>query len=321
MQCSFASERSKSDRAIYNTRADVSELDLSQIELTYHWTTTTSRSLSAWWSGAAVWQSLLHDIALGHTHVLHLMFALTALQLASCRADRRKYYITLADRHYEAALSNVTHAMANIDKDNSDAVLVSVQLICFVNWAKGPREGEYLAFGTQGRSDWLIMFRGVRTTSEASKQHTSKDVSDARVPQSRPLSSLCEPTGWESQLTELHEHVFAISAPTEKREDTRALDILRECFTSRYHGEDSEYHVVFAWLYKMSDNFLDRMQQHDPIPLIIFAHFVVLMQEMEQFWYMKDWTKHCMSGIHDALGKEHRPWIKWPMAKIGWIPP
>ncbi|KAH7384084.1 hypothetical protein DE146DRAFT_214539 [Phaeosphaeria sp. MPI-PUGE-AT-0046c] len=321
VQCSFSSYRPKVIPASIRDPGNTEELQLSQIELTYHWTTTTSHSLSAWWSGAAVWQSLLHDVALSHQHVLHLMFALSAQQLGSCRANRRGHYVALADRHYEYALRHVTQAMADMNEDNSEAILVSVQLICFVNWAKGPKEGEYLAFGRQERSDWLIMFRGVRTTSQTFKQHNSQDVSNAGVRKSRPIPSLCEPTRWEHQLSELFEHVFATSAPEEKNEYAHAVEILKECFESRYHGEDSEYHVVFAWLYKMSDKFLDRMQQHDPVPLIIYAHFVVLMQEMEQFWYMKGWTNHCMSGIYEALGKEHRPWIKWPMAKIGWIPP
>lgn len=321
VECSFAPERPNRGRTAHDVSSIETEgLQLSQIELTYHWTTTTSHSLSAWWTGAAVWQSLLHDVALRHTHVLHLMFALTASQLAVCRVDQKDRYVALADQHYEMALTNVTHAMANIDKDNSEAVFLSVQLICFVNWAKGPKEGEYLAFGRRGRSDWLIMFRGVRTISQAFRQHNPPRKSDAGILKARPLPSLHEPDGWESQLSEIYEHISTVSAPSEHDENVQAVEILKECFTSRYHGGDSEYHVVFAWLYRMSDDFLDRMQQHESIPLVLYAHFVVLMQEMERFWYMKDWTKHCMSGIYEALSKEYRPWIKWPMAKIGWIP-
>lgn len=250
------------------------------------------------------------------------MLALTALQLANCRSDRRERYEALADQHYECALGSVTQTITNINSDNCEAILLSVQLICFVNWARGPRPGEYLAFGGNGRSEWLIMFRGVRTTMENLRQQDFATRYDtAAQSKSRPLPPMNEPLAYETQLSELREHVSVVSLSSEREENVQAVDALRNCYSSRYDGEDSEYHVVFAWLYKMSDSFLNRLQQRDPILLIIYAHFVVLMHEMERFWYMQGWTHHVMSGIYESLGREDRHWIRWPMAQVGWIAP
>jgi hypothetical protein len=274
---------SQSSRALDHAE----DLRLSEIELTYHWVTTTSRSLSAWSSGATVWQTLLEDVALNHQHILHLMFSLTAFQLAYCRPSRSDEYIATADHHYERALASVTHDLANISTENCDAVLISVQLICFVGWARGPQPGEYLAFGDHGRSDWLIMFRGIRTTMESiRKESFTKTHASATKSKSRQIPSLIEPDGYVLQLSELREHVAATSETAESTGNLWAVDILKECYDSRYDGTDSEYHVVFAWLYKMPDIFLDRLQQREPIPMIIFAHFIVLMHEMERFWYV-----------------------------------
>lgn len=264
----------------------------------------------------------MEDVALSHPHVLHLMFALTALQLGLCRPSRQEEYIATADHHYERALASVTRALTDISSDNCDAILLSVQLICFVSWARGPQPGEYLAFGDHGRSDWLIMFRGIRTTLESfGSNNFTKTHAKAVRSKNRPLPPLSEPPGYEAQLSELREHVSATSPPSESEENVRAVDILLDCYSNRYCGVDSEYHVAFAWLYRMSDDFLDRLQQRDAIPLIIYAHFVVLMHEMEKFWYMKGWTHHVMKGIYEALESEHTPWIKWPMARVGYIAP
>lgn len=265
---------------------DSDDLRLSEIELTYHWTTSTCYSLSAWPAGSVAWQTLFEDVALEHRHVLHLMFSLTALQLAYCRPNRKDEYVTKADHHYEHALSSVTYDIANINTDNCDAILLSVQLICFVSWARGPQPGEYLAFGTYGRSDWLVMFRGIRTTLESfGRENFTKTHAPAVRAKGRPLPPLQEPEGYQDQLSELREHVAATSPPAENAEDLEAVDILRECYDSRYGGIDSEYHVVFAWLFRMKDGFLNRLQKRDAVPMIVFAHFVVLMHEMEQFWY------------------------------------
>jgi hypothetical protein len=297
------------------------DLRVSEIELTYHWSTTTCHSLSAWESGAIVWRTLLEDVALHHHHVLHLMFALTALQLTHCRSNREAEYSAKADHHYERALADVTRSMKNISLENCDAILISVQLICFVNWARGPQSGDYLAFAYHGTSDWLVMFRGIRTTLESFGRENFKTHARATISKSRPLPPMSEPLGYEKQLADLLEHVSATSPFSEREANVRAVDILQECYSSRYEGVDSEYHVAFAWLYKMSDDFLDQLQQRHTIPLIIYAHFVVLMHEMERFWYMKGWTHHVMRGIFEALSREETAWIRWPMARVGWIAP
>jgi hypothetical protein len=251
------------------------------------------------------------------------MLALTALHLGNCRPSRKEEYTTIADDHYGRALRGVTFELSNISTGNRDALFLSVQLICFVSWARGPQPGEYLAFGERGRSEWLAMFKGIRTTLDSfGRAHFTKTHTPDTRSKSRSLASLQEPLEHEKQLADMREHVFFVTTELSEREDNlRSVDILQECYTNRYGGVDSEYHVVFAWLYRMSDAFTERLQQRDPITLIIYAHFIVLMHEMERFWYMKGWTHHVMSGIFNAIAIEHIPWIRWPMAIVGWIAP
>jgi hypothetical protein len=264
----------------------------------------------------------MEDVAFNHQHVLHLMFALTALQLSRCRPNRRKQYIATADHHYEIALSRVTPDLAVINSNNCDAILLSVQLICFVNWARGPQPGEFLAFGEHGRSDWLVMFRGIRTTLDSYGRHNfTKTHAPALRSKGRPLPPMDEPVGYSEQLSELREHVLAVCQPSEREENMQAVDILQECYSNRYDGIDSELHVSFAWLYRLPEPFLDRLQARDATTLVIYAHFVVLIYEMERFWYLKGWTHHIMGGIYEALATEHIAWISWAMARVGWIAP
>jgi hypothetical protein len=263
------------------------------------------------------------DIGFENPFVLHLMFALTALHLAHCRPNRREQYVTTADHHYERALVLVTPEIANLSPSNCDAVLAAVQMICFISWGRGPQPGEYLAFGRDKRSDWLIMFRGIRTTlGSIERQRFVKTHAPATRAKNRPLPAQEKPEAYEKQLDELLEHVSFISKDTpEHEEDTRAVDILREMYDNRYQGIDTEYHVAFGWLYRMTDSFLERLQQRAPVPLIIYAHFAVLMRALEQFWYMQGWTHHVISGIWELTPREHRAWLDWPIKRVGWIKP
>jgi hypothetical protein len=264
----------------------------------------------------------MEEIALQNDHVLHLMFSLTAFHLAKCRPLRREEYIATAEYHYERALALVTPEIANINPSNCDAVLVSVQLICFVSWARGPQTGEYLAFGNHGRSEWLVMFRGIRTTLNImGRDSFSKTHAPAVRAKGRPLPPPGVPFEYEQQMQELQEHVTYVSELSDRDDNVHAMEVLQEIYANRFGGTDGEYHLVFGWLYRMRDEFLDRLQQLEPLTLIIYAHFIILMQDMEKFWYMKGWTHHVMSGIFEALPLEHRAWIRWPMATVGWIAP
>jgi hypothetical protein len=260
------------------------------------------------------------DIGFENPFVLHLMFSLTALHLAHCRPNRRLQYVAAADHHYERALILVTPEISNLRPSNCDAVLVAVQMICFISWGRGPQPGEYLAFGKDKNSDWLIMFRGIRTTLESvDRQKFAKTHVPATQGKSRPLSAQ-GPEEYERQMDELREHVTFVSKETPNHDDdVKAVKVLREMYDNRYQGIDAEYHVAFGWLYRMTDSFLERLQQRDPIPMIIYAHFVVLMRVLEQFWYMQGWTHHIMAGIWELTPREHRAWLDWPVKEVGWI--
>lgn len=306
----------------YATLENHQALNVPDLELMYYWTTSTSQTVSAMGVGSVSWQCDTTELGLAHTHILHLIFAFTALHLTRCRPGRSMEYEGLADKHYSLALSSVTNQLASINPENCDAVYISVQLICFVCWARGPQPDEYLAFGKSGRSEWLLMFRGVRSTIETlGAEHFTKSHAP-RVRAKGPPLNIEAPPQYEQRLKDLREHVSHLTpAGRDLDDDLNAVDVLTHCYQSRYGGRDGEYHVVFAWLYRMPESFLDRMQRHDACPLIIYAYFVVLMGEMERFWYMKGWTHHVMGGIWDILADEHRVWMRWPMAQVGWIPP
>ncbi|EUC47812.1 hypothetical protein COCMIDRAFT_89056 [Bipolaris oryzae ATCC 44560] len=263
------------------------------------------------------------EIGFKHPYVLHLMLAFTALHLAYSRPHRKEEYVAMADRHYERALVLVTPQITNLNPENSDAILLAEQLICFISWGRGPQPGEYLAFGRDKKSDWLVMFRGIRATSSnvelLQSERPSAAAANGILP---PLPPLEEPEDYEKQLESLMAFVRSMSKDTPGyRNDVEAVYILREMYENRYRSGEGEYHVSFGWLYRVSDDFLERLQQHDPVPMIIYAHFVVLVRILEQFWYMQGWTHHIVSGIWDLLPTEYRAWLDWPIKRIGWIRP
>ncbi|KAI2476584.1 Zn2-C6 fungal-type DNA-binding domain [Pyrenophora tritici-repentis] len=176
------------------------------------------------------------EIGFENPHVLHLIFAFTALHLAHCRPNRKEEYIAISDRHYERALVLVTPEIAKLSPENCDAVLVAVQMICFISWGRGPQPGEYLAFGRDKRSDWLMMFRGIRMTlASIGCPQFVKTHAPATRARGRPLPTQEVLEGYEKHLEELREHVEFVSKDTSSHGDNiLAVDILREMYDNRY---------------------------------------------------------------------------------------
>jgi hypothetical protein len=287
----------------------------------YYWTTSTVKTLSAHDVGATFWQTSVTEIALTHHHLLHLIFAITALHLAYCRPTRHDEYIIKANQHYAKALPVVTSELSQINQGNCDAVLLSVQLLSFIGWARGPQPEEFLAFGTNERSEWLMMFRGIRTTMESLDY---KAFTKSHTPQMCARGNLSRQTArpaFEQPLANLRDYIQSASSPSGLASNLSALELLLECYKNRYDGIDSEYSMAFAWLFKVDEEFLDAMQRRDAVPLVLYAHFAVLMNDMEGFWYMKGWTTHVLSGIWKLLRDEHKMYLRWPIGVVGWIPP
>lgn len=210
--------------------------------------------------------------------------------------------------------------MSHINRDNCDAVLLAVQLVVLFNWAQGPRPGEYLAFGTR-HSDWLTVFRGVRTTIETLGPEAFSTHASGLRARGKPLPPPDPLIEFQQPLDELREYVTYNSLPSSLPINLHSLENLIEIYNDRYSGNNSEYHVIFAWLYRMKEEFLEALQRHNAVPLVIYAHFVVLVFEMERFWYMKGWSTHVLSGIWEILRDEDRICIRWPCAVVGWLPP
>jgi hypothetical protein len=254
-------------------------------------------------------------------HVLRLIFAFTALHLAQCRPTRRAEYTAKANQHYAKALKVVTSELANMNKKNCDAALICVELICLIGWARGPQPGEFLVFGANGRSEWLIMFRGIRTTMETLGYDA---FNKSLIPQMRVGGNIVQQMSrpaFEKPLADLRNYMGHASSPAHIDSNLSALDLLTQCYNNRYSGVDADYFLVFTWLFKLDDSFLERMQIHEAAPLVLYAYFVVLLDDLERFWYMQGWTRHVLGGIWETLKDEDRGQIRWPMEVLGWIHP
>lgn len=277
----------------------------------------------------AFWQIQLPNFAFRHPFMLHLLLSLSALHLRRCRPEIQGTCLERAQYHFEVGVRETTAMLLHINKDNCESLFLSAVIVCFCHFGKGPRPGEYIAFSDNGMAPWLVLLKGVRSISESSTStlhfgilaYAAQDSGQSVY----PIEKHDPPPGYKEQLYQLNSLIEDDTLTQRPVIQTclTAFKSLSHAFRAIYEGvideedESSRYsQIIFAWLYRIEDDFVAGLQNKGPIPLIIFAHYAVLLAELRYQWFMKGWPQHVLRGVRDRLDENHQKWLAWPDAQV-----
>lgn len=70
--------------------------------------------------------------------------------------------------------------------------------------------------------------------------------------------------------------------------------------------------MVFLFAHPLSKQFHDDMEAHEPAALVILAHFAVLIQLVDDIWYMHGFGWQLLEDIEKNIRPEFREWLVWP---------
>ena len=300
-----------------------SSLNVADLELLHNYDTSTSYTLATIPALQTFLRLNVPRIAFPHPFLLHTILAISALHLAHFKKDLRVKYLSQAHFHYNIALPIATSLLEKINEKTCSALYIFSTMCTIFTLGMGPKRGDFLVFGEQGIAEWLFLFRGLRTILE----------SHPRVLENSDLSPMFNISIREvSQPASSNQHLQALrqlitehtSGDTEGQVYFTALDELARSFPSTSTpgqvSSQTSPQIIFVWLYRLSDDFVQRLQHRDPIALVILAYFCVLLNNLSSFWWMSGWVEHLLSEIYRSLDGEHRMWMSWPMEEIGWIP-
>lgn len=102
------------------------------------------------------------------------------------------------------------------------------------------------------------------------------------------------------------------------------LSTLEDVYAGTYGRNNEAYtshpadRIAFTWLYRLDDWFVAHIRQKEPLPLLIFAYFAVLLDTtMNREWFMEGWAKHIILTVRGFVDEKYAPWLRWPMEQIG----
>ncbi|KOC08474.1 C6 transcription factor [Aspergillus flavus AF70] len=316
------------------------EFTIIDMELFHNFLNPTDYGESEHHSAMRMQQNQLSRLGFSFPYVLRLLLAGSGFQLArrpeimqlQQSAIQGRDYHVVAERHYNIAIREVAAAVPRLNKENCHAIYTAAVHIFVCSLAMGPRPGEYMAFREDGQDGLLSLFIGVRTVLEISSKLFSPDVvlkgdegesgseSDPAAETTGPVrsSTIASEYGyWMDQLRHLIESELVREGTLNPVYRT-VFERLHECYDAVYSPFSPVTTAllspcIFGWLYRLPNAFMFGLRQRHQPALVIFSYFVLLLDELTWNWFLQDWPRHILIGIHRNLDVYHQQYIQWPM--------
>lgn len=261
--------------------------------------------------------------------IADLVRSLVASHLAHIQPQNQHHFRIIAESFCSAGLRGLASQLASVDPNSSHTVFVAAVLVCITTLAQGPRAGEYLLFSDVAVAEWFPLLQGLKSVL------TTFSISAIFSGPLRLFSCHTARTGrttadilhlprleWIDPFNQLKDFV-AKSSGIEMESNVEAVLSLGQCYEAIWGGTDLAYQgdavngLAFMWTYRLKDDFIRRLQRKDPITLVIFAHFAVLLTSLEYIWFIKGWPEHILAGIAGNIDHMYLAWLQWPLEVVG----
>ncbi|RYO89987.1 hypothetical protein DL762_002936 [Monosporascus cannonballus] len=222
-----------------------------------------------------------------------------------------------------------------IDAASYHAAYASAMLISLLYLALGPRPKDYIAFGDSQEGSLLVHLCGVRSIRELTTADVDVQIgqngmnrgTDVHPDQAVEPSAADGSTSYRAYLRYLRAQAANSTDSNSAAIYLAALDSLEIFCAAASDNDDEDWKskadsdphskTPFAWQYRLSDSFIDRLQRRTPLALAIFACWATVLGKLETGWVTEGWPEHIVFGIWSIVSAEDRLMIRWSMAQIG----
>ena len=303
-------------------------LNMAHLQLLHHFIAVTSEALSVETNIREAWRLTIPQIALSHEFLMHSILAVAALHIAHLRPEQRTSYWERAVTHQDRALELQQDAMAKANPDNAHALFSFSLLVIYFAFASPKASGsqesqEPLAGVIQS----ISVIQGIRNVVPPIQQwveegplaqllslhpgtrksnHSFNDLDTDRYLER--FLVLCS-TGSDMNKTHEFEDIEQYAA---------AASTLRASFlqADSVAAGAPKTPQIWHWACRLTPEFLQKLANLHPIPLVIVAHWCVILAQIRQDWWIHGWVDHTMAQIEKHLSREFHEWLEWPTTKI-----
>jgi hypothetical protein len=215
------------------------------------------------------------------------------------------------------ALSLLRPALAELDKDNCHAIFACGHLIVKYAFAYPHISGcLVLSAGTGAGAEVVALLRGAFSLHDRCRTWLS----------SGPLGSCLEmpldpPPSFTLNLDDRRlSALLPLFADSGKDSAVcrEALNVLRRLFAmiAMPNQTSSTKTLVFSWPVQVTQEYLAQMSERKPKALVVLAHYCILLNMIDSFWFMNGCASRLLSQCKHGLGDEMLPYIQWPLSVV-----
>lgn len=295
----------------------VETLPWEDLELLHHFSTVTYNTLANRQDLLQMWQIQIPKMAMKQKFLMHILFSVTSLHIASSRPEDASSYTDRAIRHNNIALREYRSKLHSITPENSPSIFACSTLLIIAALrlsASGPRQQPVGAI--EEIAGIFVLTQGVRLVlSEMRKWIGQSEI--APLFNGRELDdNITLPKNVADALGLLENcNQQSVDPGSDKATYALAIQGLKACFTHLL-SKERDNGIVLSWAVDVNQDYIRLLGLRRPMALVILAYFAVTLEEVRETWWADGWGSRLIQEVSQALGVEWNDLMAWPLDKI-----
>ncbi|KAI0883200.1 uncharacterized protein GGS22DRAFT_168104 [Annulohypoxylon maeteangense] len=290
--------------------------------LYHHFAISTAFAQADDSASASVWRDVVGDLATQYPYLLHEILATAALHQRLALPDQAAYLERVAAEHQAKAIPLFRQALASISAETALPLFACACLFIPYHFAAA-KDASSLLFNEEAGTlaEWLILIQGcaaITMEQNATLMHSSLRalLGELYTPKVEDLGN--GPT--DERLVDLYSKLPITPEQRETYSDT--LVRLRVCFylSDKADSPLDKKNAALRFPSIINNNFRTELAAKHPAALIIMAYWCVLLNRVEDRWWLKDRVKPLLIKIKELIPMQYTTIIEWPLGEVGVYP-
>ncbi|KAG4437146.1 hypothetical protein IFR05_007380 [Cadophora sp. M221] len=299
-----------------NPSIESNAISWEDLELLHHFLTITALTFADRHDLQQMWRIQIPKIALKQKFLMHLIFSVTALHMASLDPKKQSSYVDKALRHHNVALPHFSSEFPTATQDNSASLFVGATLIVVSSLNLSLARFEHDASAAVDEIFGIfILLRGITLFHGKTWQW----VQESEI---APLFANRELDGSIVLADDIAEALEALKSNEQLSPDGvdrsiyfDAIEGLGRCFKI-LATDTQDFGMILNWPILVSQEYMSLLSSRRPAALVILAHYAVVLHEVRDRWWVSEWGVKLVQEVYQMLDDEWKTMLEWPLRRI-----
>lgn len=299
---------------------------MADLKLLHHWTTTCAMSLHPNPAKrSAFWKEEFVELGFEHPFLLRGFLALSAVHQASLLPTKDRQDLLLqADSHISRALDTYRKNLETPKLELALPMFLLSSVLLTYNFGSALLEQPEDPISALHHC--FMLLQGIKVVVMPHWDQLKDTVIFEQMTDlsnQEDLRALDELAGDDrpQEILRLNELTELLLDSQDKEVCAKAIDSLHNIYVRFRHlpPDRDEYSLLFVWSAQLSSHFLDLLAAHNPVTCIITTHFVALLAQSREVWWVSKWPRWILAASELLLAAtpDLLQWLEWPRSIIG----